>query len=125
MPFATTLRRAGASALAIGVLTSSAMLAATVSASAATGQLTVCSQGDYDSFVEFPARGGMTTVIVDSGHCMDFDFGDSNASEPINVFGLQDPAQFWIGSGSFRPSEGGTVTTHGSSAHPWASIPDA
>ncbi|MEV5542363.1 hypothetical protein AB0L13_36635 [Saccharopolyspora shandongensis] len=124
MSFANTLKRASSSAIAVGVLASATMLAATTPASAATGQLTVCSRGDYASYVEFPARGGMTTKIVHRGQCQKFTgFGSSTAVESINVYGIHSPSTFWVQSGKFRPSRGGNVVTYGSSAHAWASMP--
>ncbi|MEV5544312.1 hypothetical protein AB0L13_46750 [Saccharopolyspora shandongensis] len=124
MPFVKTLKRAGSSAIAAGVLASAAVLAAAAPAWADTGKLTVCSEGDYASYVEFPARGGMTTAIVNSGQCQDFaDLGSSTDVEAINVFGIDGPSTFWITSGDFRPSQGGNVVTQGSSANASALTP--
>ncbi|MEU5847468.1 hypothetical protein [Saccharopolyspora shandongensis] len=124
MPFANTLKRASSSAIAAGVLASAAVLAAAAPASADTSKLTVCSQGNYASYVEFPGRGGMTTTVVNSGQCRDFaNLGSSNAVEAIKVFGIDGPSTFWITNGSFRPSRGGNVVTYGSSADAWALTP--
>ncbi|MEV6234260.1 hypothetical protein AB0L88_40990 [Saccharopolyspora shandongensis] len=125
MALAKILKRASLSAMAVGVLASGAALGLTAPASAAgAGSLTVCSKGDYASYVQFPSRGGMATTIVNAGECRDFNnLGSSNNVEQINVFGVQGPSTFWIQSGSFRASKGGNVHTYGSSADAWAMTP--
>lgn len=121
------VKRVG-SAVAVGAVTSIAVLGAAAPASAATapGELTVCSKGSYATSVVFPDRGDMSTVVVPSGDCLTIDGFrpvPGKDAESINVFGHQSPSKFWIASGHYAANRGGTVTTFGTSAHPWASTP--
>lgn len=120
---ATAVVTAGlAGATALAAAPASAVTSATTSA-ATPYTLTVCSEGSYASFVEFPGRGRLSTTVVEPGQCTDFGGWNDNGIEEINVFGMEGPAVFWIQSGHFRASKGGTVFTYGTSANPTALTP--
>jgi hypothetical protein len=124
----TTARRVAASAIALSALAAAAVLTTTAPASAAAGagQLEVCSSDNYASFVKFPARGDMTTVIVNKHECRTFDnLGSSTKVETIKVYGIDNAGKdFWVQNGKFRPSKGGNVVTYGTAeGKHWALTP--
>ncbi|QWF82604.1 hypothetical protein [Amycolatopsis sp. CA-230715] len=120
------VKRVVSAAIAIDAATSAVVLAAP-SASADSGVLTVCSQGDYSTKVSFPDRGGSSTPDVARGACQSFGVGGSSAVERIEIWGVQwsgnSATTFPVDSGSLRPSRGGNVTTYGNINDHWAMVP--
>ena len=118
---------AGAAAVATMATVAALSTAAPASAAAGGGQLEVCSNGNYRSYVEFPARGGWSTTIINQGACRTFNIGTSNNVESIVVRGIYNTSSntFWVGNGSIRPSLGGNVVTYGTTAanNHWALTP--
>ena len=127
MRISNTIKRIGSSAAVVGILTSGAALAVAAPASAATpGEISVCSKGNYATSVEFPARGGLSSVIVPAGDCANLgSLGSDDQVEQIKVHGYagSDDKGKEIGEGSFRPSEGGNVVTSGTLDDPKVMTP--
>jgi len=130
MPLTTTLKRAALSIGTVGAAATAAALLATPAASAAptaSGALELCSQGNYSSVVEFPARGGFSTFVISPGQChTTTGLGDRDSYEDINVYGIDGAGnRFGVkgGNGHFNPSRGGTVITYGTPGDAWALTP--
>ncbi|RSN38412.1 hypothetical protein DMC64_42415 [Amycolatopsis sp. WAC 04197] len=112
---------AGSVSIAFAALVTVAGLAAPP-ASAANGTLTLCSRGDYSSYVTFVARGS-ATAAVDPGHCADFAGFTGDDAEPIEVYGISGSAAFRVAEGEYRGRLGGTVVTYGTPGNVWATTP--
>lgn len=113
---------------AIAGLVVAALLAAVTPASAWTGgELVICSGGNYDTYVKFPERGGMTSLVAPKGSCTVLKTGTSNVVERIEVRGIYNTSDntFWVANGSYRPRIGGGVTSYGTTAqgNHWAMTP--
>lgn len=121
-----SFRRVVASTMTLGALTSAAVLTATAPASAAAGggQLELCSNGSYASYVVFPARYNWSTNLVSPGQaCQDLNIGDSDALEPIAIYGQGPTGPFLVQNAEIRPHLGGNVITYGTPADHWALTP--
>lgn len=127
MRISNTMKRIGSSAAVVGVLTSGVALAVAAPASAETpGKISVCSKGNYGTSVEFPGRGGLSSVVVPAGECTELGhLGTGDQVEPIVVHGYagNDGQGKVIGDGSFRPSKGGGVVTSGTLDDPQVLTP--
>ncbi|GAA4531710.1 hypothetical protein [Amycolatopsis samaneae] len=128
MPLTTNLKRVALSSGTVGAAVAAAALLATPAASAApaaSGALKLCSQGNYPSTVEFPARGGFSTFVINPGQChTTTGLGDRDSYEDINVYGFDGAGnRFGAGSGHFNPHRGGNVITYGTPGNAWALTP--
>ncbi|MER7752807.1 hypothetical protein [Kitasatospora sp. NPDC097643] len=104
-----TIPRRLATAAALGAAALATALAPAGAAQAATpGQFTLCSDGYYSSYAEFPDR-HFATRIVDPGTCATI--GVSGRSKDIVVLHQADGAV--IGSFSFDDATGTGVSTTG------------
>jgi len=106
------------------VVAASVLVGTTIPASAAnTGELFLCSYGDYDSYVEFPSR-GYSSKIVGRGQCSSIYVGNGNKVETIVIIGITYYGYyFWVANGSLNLAEGGNAATYGSLNSHWATTP--
>ncbi|SNQ50181.1 conserved exported hypothetical protein [Frankia canadensis] len=70
--------------LAILGLLVALVLPATAASASTPGKLTLCSNGGFDSYAEFPGRGGFSTYIIPAGTCHTTNLGGS-VIEQVNV----------------------------------------
>ncbi|MEU3649872.1 hypothetical protein AB0E59_41330 [Lentzea sp. NPDC034063] len=123
------IKRVAAAVAAVATMATAGVLSTAAPASASTGPgwLTVCSYGNYASYVKFPERGGYSTYLVNKGDCRDFQVGGNTTIEPIEVRGVYNTSgnTFSVQKGSFRGSKGGVVQTYGTTAagNHWAMVP--
>ncbi|HEX7304496.1 hypothetical protein [Lentzea sp.] len=100
-----------------------ASIGAAPASAAGSGTIDVCSFGNYGTSVEFPGRGGLSTVIVPPGSCLSAPIGDlARGNEPINIYG-HFPHQVWLQSATFCAAIGGFVGTYGEASDHWVAIP--
>ncbi|GAA3556219.1 hypothetical protein GCM10022222_44780 [Amycolatopsis ultiminotia] len=127
MSVTKNVKRVGISAGAIGIAMGAAALLAPAASAApvAAGQLQVCSQGDYTTYVEFLGRGGLRSTDVPASACQTVgNLGTSGNLEKIRVVGTTDGGRhFQVAEANFRPSKGGNVTTYGNLDKHWAATP--
>jgi hypothetical protein len=121
-------KRIAPSAAAIAMATAAVLTTAAPASAAGSGQLEVCSQGNYTSYVKFPWRAGWRTAPVGKGTCRTFsDLGSGSTIEPIEVRGVYNSSSntFWVQGGNFRANRGGRVVTYGTTAagNHWALTP--
>ncbi|MFD9738506.1 hypothetical protein [Umezawaea sp. NPDC059074] len=124
-----SVKRIAAGAAVVATMATATVLGTAGSAAAAgSGQIQVCSNGNYASYVVFPNRGGFSTFVVNKGTCATYNIlGSSTTVEPIEVRGIYNTSSntFWVGNGQIRPSRGGNVITYGTTAagNHWALTP--
>lgn len=109
-------------AVALALALAALLPAATATAATPT-KLRICAHGDYEPFVEFPARGDQQTVGVNPATCLTFDVGTRTTPEQIKVFGWKAGRKFYLTQGKLRPSRGAQVDAYGTySGEHWAKI---
>jgi hypothetical protein len=108
--------------MASGLVLTSAGSAAADPANAGPGQLVVCSDGDYASYVQ---EWNWSTEVVNPGQCNTVGVGNSQDVQTIYVYGIDKNSgdSFGVGTGYIRPSRGGNVDTFGSEGNAWADTP--
>lgn len=75
---------------------------------AAPETLTLCSEGSFASWAEFPERGGLATAEIASGECWDFEVrGDKAEQVLIYKSGDAEP----IGATTYDPATGLGIAT--------------
>jgi hypothetical protein len=97
-----------------------ALLGPAASASAATasavrpadtaGYFTLCSEGGYTSYAEWPGRGGLSTVLVDNGSCITAYLGGTQ-NEQVDVYEYSNGASIYIASTIYNGLVGETIVT--------------
>ncbi|MFI2652036.1 hypothetical protein [Micromonospora fulviviridis] len=100
----------------VGLLAAAATVGTLASASpafAATGTTTVCSKGNYSSYLVFPYRGDLATYVAPSGSCVSVHFG-KYSSEPVNVYGSKNGTRVFLGYRYINDLKKSTFTTKGS-----------
>lgn len=110
--------------VACATMVATVLLGTIVPASAASmGELTLCSYGDYDSYVEFPSR-GYSSKIVPRGQCSTVYVGNGNKLETIVLIGITYYGYyFWVANGNLNPVKGGYAATYGSLSSHYATTP--
>lgn len=83
-------------------------------AAAAVGTTTLCSYGDYDSWLALPRRGS-TTPLVPAGQCWSTHLG-VYSSEQADVFGRNGLGVVYLGSRTFNDFQNSAFVTRGSLA---------
>ncbi|MDA3646862.1 hypothetical protein LZ318_40835 [Saccharopolyspora indica] len=101
-------RRAGRGLALATAIGATLTMATTGAAQAAVPDvLALCSEGSFGSWAEFPERGGLTTVIVPSGQCLEFDL---RGDKPEKVEFYADDYEL-IGTTTYDPSAGLNIAT--------------
>ncbi|HEY2057515.1 MAG TPA: hypothetical protein VGH57_03990 [Amycolatopsis sp.] len=120
------VKRMAATVGAAGMAMAAAAVLVAPTASAASGALTLCSKGSYDSFILIDGKERAKSPV---GQCKTFGgFGGFNGIQHFDIKGGQSRpggyTLFTVKSGAeFNPSKGGTVTTYGTMNDAWASTP--
>jgi hypothetical protein len=83
-------------------------LATVPAASADTGALTLCSQGGYGSYAQWPDRGDFSTFVIPNGQCYTSNVG-GNTNEDIDIYDAC--TNQLIGSTIYNGSVGETIVT--------------
>ena len=103
------VRGVGAVAVMLGFVAAGPTAAASAAPAAMEPRvLTLCSAGGYNSFLEFPDRGGLQLNVVSNGSCMRWDQLGGSANERVDVFGFNNR---YIGSTVYNGSVGLNVVT--------------
>jgi hypothetical protein len=107
-------KRATLGIAAVGLTLAVAGPATVASANAAkpadtAGYFTLCSEGGYTSYAEWPDRGGLSTVLVDNGNCLTVYLG-GDENEQVNVYEYNG-SSIYIGSTIYNGLVGETIVT--------------